>query len=614
MFHNEIELLEIRLDYLYNTVDYFVISEAKISHSRKFVKDEYNFIKNKKKYKKYLDKIIFLPIDEYPEIHYDATLDIFSWYNENYQRKNLFNGFKNCNDDDIIIISDIDEIPFKTTIYKAIDKLNTNKFLIGVNQKLFYYYVNIQKSHVWQGTYLTKKKYLGNHEKEIKDNIQLIRNSRTSLGDVFLRAKSFSQLIKERTTDSPGYEYIGTGESPGGVHYSWFVSIIKEKFNSIAEHDVISIFNNETHINNCITKNIDLFNRDGIFGQQEVVTLNENNSLSNINKFIEKYPHIYFTPPPPVILVNDYCYGLLGERVLWNFMLESIPNLKAVDLDILSTDLSINKLDIPFEEKVIKYIEKHYPSYKCIIQNGSWFNLIPSKKPRICLIQDNLRKMDRKNQIQENNFKNSEFIVVNSKETGDYYNERESYKIPLGVDNKLFNIKDKNSLRKEYFNITDPNKKIGIFIGALNEVKGWSRIKDIIIKNKDIFWIVVSKHNEKLENITNVYKYSKISQEGLCDLYNMANFFIIGSPTETQCLAAIEACLCNTPIIMRNTGFVTDLNDNEKTQIGIIGDDLEGAVKIIIKNNKVFTPRNIILKYFSIEEMNKKWIKLIDEI
>lgn len=318
--------------------------------------------------------------------------------------------------------------------------------------------------------------------------------------------------------------------------------------------------------------------------------------------------------PQPVILVNDYCYGLLGERVLWNFMLESIPNLKAVDLDILSTDSSIVNLNIPFEEKVIKYIEKHYPSYKCIIQNGSWFNLIPSKKPRICLIQDNLRKMNRKSKIQENNFKNSEFIVVNSKETGDYYNERESYNIPLGVDNKLFHIKDKNSLRKEYFNITDPNKKIGIFVGAMNEVKGWSRIKEIIIKNKDIFWIVVSKHDDKLEYITNICKYNKVSQEGLCDLYNMANFFIIGSPCETQCLAAIESCMCNTPIIMRNTGFVTDLTNKEKEQIGIIGDDLEGAVNKLKTEKLTFNPRQIVLKHFSIEEMNKKWIELIDKI
>ena len=91
----------------------------------------------------------------------------------------------------------------------------------------------------------------------------------------------------------------------------------------------------------------------------------------------------------------------------------------------------------------------------------------------------------------------------------------------------------------------------------------------------------------------NVIKYTKVTQNGLCDLNNMADFFIIGSPCETQCLAAVEACMCNIPIIMRNTGFVTDLTDNEKKSIGIIGDDLEGAVNKFKTENLNFNPRKL---------------------
>jgi hypothetical protein len=54
----------------------------------------------------------------------------------------------------------------------------------------------------------------------------------------------------------------------------------------------------------------------------------------------------------------------------------------------------------------------------------------------------------------------------------------------------------------------------------------------------------------------------------LSELYNCADFFIIGSPVETQCLAAIEACLCDIPVVMRNVGFVKDLTDKEKQIIG----------------------------------------------
>jgi len=81
----------------------------------------------------------------------------------------------------------------------------------------------------------------------------------------------------------------------GGVHYSWFGSInkIKYKFDSIAEHDIISEFNSDDHIKNCLSNNTDLFNRTGILGESKIVELNETNSLSNVKKFIEKYPHFY---------------------------------------------------------------------------------------------------------------------------------------------------------------------------------------------------------------------------------------------------------------------------------------------------------------------------------
>ena len=38
-----------------------------------------------------------------------------------------------------------------------------------------------------------------------------------------------------------------------------------------------------------------------------------------------------------IILVNDYLSGRLGEKkVLWNYMLDFIPNLKGVDIDIMN--------------------------------------------------------------------------------------------------------------------------------------------------------------------------------------------------------------------------------------------------------------------------------------
>jgi len=313
-----------------------------------------------------------------------------------------------------------------------------------------------------------------------------------------------------------------------------------------------------------------------------------------------------------IILVNDYLHGLMGEQVLWDFMLQGIPNLIKVDLHVLKGAPEIWNLNLSFEKKVSLYIHKYHPDHKAIIQNGSWFGLIPSNKPKIAIIQDNLRKMGKRSQIQEYNFKNAEYIITNSNEVDEHYSERKTYQIPLGLDSKLFLPRSKNEMRKKY-NIDSKWKKIGIFVGAMNEVKGWSRILNIVDAHPDIYWIIVSKHEENLQR-TNAMVYNQIDQNKLCELHNCADFFIIGSPSETQCLAAIEACLCNIPIIMRNTGFVTNLSDEEKRQIGFIGENLEEHVEIIKHKELSFSPREIVMKYYSIDDMCNKWIIFLSGI
>ena len=87
-----------------------------------------------------------------------------------------------------------------------------------------------------------------------------------------------------------------------------------------------------------------------------------------------------------IILVNDYITGRLGEKkVLWNYMLDYIPNLKGIDIDIMNNFNQYNN-NISFEENVKNYIENNYLDCKLIIQNGSWFDLIPYNCPKVILI------------------------------------------------------------------------------------------------------------------------------------------------------------------------------------------------------------------------------------
>jgi len=107
MFYNELDILDIRFDELYDVVDKFVISEATLTHSGK-PKPLY-FEENKHRYSKYIDKIIHIIVDDFPE-----TND--PWVRERHQRESLLKGLTNCNRNDIILSGDADEIPRKNTI------------------------------------------------------------------------------------------------------------------------------------------------------------------------------------------------------------------------------------------------------------------------------------------------------------------------------------------------------------------------------------------------------------------------------------------------------------------------------------------------------------------
>jgi beta-1,4-mannosyl-glycoprotein beta-1,4-N-acetylglucosaminyltransferase len=126
-FYNELKMLEFRLKYLYDTVDYFVIVESTVTFAGN-PKPLY-FQDNKTLFTKYLDKIIHIVVDDTPN-----TQD--AWTREIFQRNCIDRGISRLelNDDDLIHISDCDEIPMRRVLKERCS--NGGKLLI----QRFYYY------------------------------------------------------------------------------------------------------------------------------------------------------------------------------------------------------------------------------------------------------------------------------------------------------------------------------------------------------------------------------------------------------------------------------------------------------------------------------------------
>ena len=153
-FYNSNILFDLRYNSLKEYVDYFVICEASKTHTGQY--KGYNF--DKKFISKYGEKIIYIQVDDLPEIRFKGKKD---YHLLKIQMENLFRGIVKAKDDDLIIFSDEDEIPNPKMI--SVFKQNNYKFGIFL-QNMYYYKLNIlgldEGNGNWAGSRICKKKYL----------------------------------------------------------------------------------------------------------------------------------------------------------------------------------------------------------------------------------------------------------------------------------------------------------------------------------------------------------------------------------------------------------------------------------------------------------------------
>lgn len=110
-FFNELDVLEIRLGELYDVVDEFILVEATKTFTGK--SKPMWFADNRERFEKFADKITYVAVDDMPE---DADS---AWVREYFQRDAIGRGLGEGSDDDLIIVSDVDEIPFPEALLEA---------------------------------------------------------------------------------------------------------------------------------------------------------------------------------------------------------------------------------------------------------------------------------------------------------------------------------------------------------------------------------------------------------------------------------------------------------------------------------------------------------------
>ncbi len=136
IYNGESEVANIRFNELYNVVDTFFIIESDTTFSGQ--KKQLTFLDQARLMKWPLEKIIY-------EVHINEIPDVDPWVNERQQRNALAKVFQIIDKNDLVVISDVDEIPTWQSLLLARDDFSN--FFFGFELSLSYFklnYVNVE--------------------------------------------------------------------------------------------------------------------------------------------------------------------------------------------------------------------------------------------------------------------------------------------------------------------------------------------------------------------------------------------------------------------------------------------------------------------------------------
>jgi len=241
MFFDESMLLDLRLNILDKYVSKFIICESTFNHNG--IKKKLNF--DIKLFTKFKSKIEYIVLDKEPAnlktinkndsslLKESKTLDN-ALIRENFQRNFALKKLHEVNDNDLILINDLDEIPeLKNFSYK-------NKITIFKQRMLYFKFNLVYKNLSWTGSKICKKKDLISPQwlrniktrkyplwrfdiffsKKKYNNIEIIENG----GWHFTNIKTADEIHHKMKSFLHHFEYENSGLNPEMIE-----KLIKDK-------------------------------------------------------------------------------------------------------------------------------------------------------------------------------------------------------------------------------------------------------------------------------------------------------------------------------------------------------------------------------------------------
>ncbi len=135
-FFNELDILKLRMQILAPYVDRFVLEESTVTFSGE--PKEMVFARNREMFEEFADKIIYVAVDNSP------MEGVTTHERDKFQKNQLIRGLSGCKPEDIIIFSDVDEIPDPETLTGLFDGFEPGK-IYHLAQRMFYCFLNMEE-------------------------------------------------------------------------------------------------------------------------------------------------------------------------------------------------------------------------------------------------------------------------------------------------------------------------------------------------------------------------------------------------------------------------------------------------------------------------------------
>jgi beta-1,4-mannosyl-glycoprotein beta-1,4-N-acetylglucosaminyltransferase len=156
VFSRELDLLEIRLHELTPVVDFFVLAEAEVTFRGK--PKPLVFHDNRHRFAPFAERVRHIVVRDMPR----GTTTADNWNRQEHQRNALIAGVDDARPEDVILLSDVDEIPRPTSVRAVAATPDNFATVHCLEQRMYRYFLNYQCSEPWSrsGPRAVRRRYL----------------------------------------------------------------------------------------------------------------------------------------------------------------------------------------------------------------------------------------------------------------------------------------------------------------------------------------------------------------------------------------------------------------------------------------------------------------------